>query len=602
MKLFSCSRVLLITMLITVGSYLSVKSAIFKPLDSVKATKKVLLIGVDGLQYEKIKQQHTPNFDAFKMVKAYAGGIVGTPSQQTTGSGPGWMTILTGVWTDQHGVISNDTSNKCKAKSVFQYLKDYNPKLQTTSIATWSAIHDFLNEQMSAVDKRLDGGTDKNATARALSELEKGDPDFMFVHFSDPDNIGHAIGYGQKYDESIRATDAYLGEIMEAIRNRKEKKNEEWLVILTTDHGRRGDGHNHGSQTIEEKTVFIGMNVLGNKEFNTIIPEVPNKEYQGIYQYAPQTGVLPTILTYLNVPIASDWQLSSPSLIGKEGPRRVMINPKKNALYWYSTASGNAKIYKDKKLIATVPAQQGGYPISPAMDQEQHTYTVMVNGQSGSATRENLHISATINWKDTGRACFVFNDHSYAFYDKLKNKSESGFPKPLANNLFSGLGEYAKKVETIVNWGDGKLFIFLNDGTYMRYDFEKNKIESGYPKEINDTSWPGLEPYKNEIIAAVKVDDTKAYFFTRDGRYMVFNVAKNKTETISAQPINEKTLPGLKPYATKISAIIDWSSEFFYIFLKDNSYLKYDKINNKVIDGYPMPVNDQTWPGLMKQL
>lgn len=131
MKLFSCSRVLLITMLITVGSYLSVKSAIFRPLDSVKAIKKVLLIGVDGLQYEKIKQQHTPNFDAFKMVKAYAGGIVGTPSQQTTGSGPGWMTILTGVWTDQHGVISNDTSNKCKAKSVFQYLKDYNPKLQT---------------------------------------------------------------------------------------------------------------------------------------------------------------------------------------------------------------------------------------------------------------------------------------------------------------------------------------------------------------------------------------------------------------------------------------------------------------------------------------
>ncbi|ALL06119.1 hypothetical protein AQ505_11820 [Pedobacter sp. PACM 27299] len=84
-----------------------------------------------------------------------------------------------------------------------------------------------------------------------------------------------------------------------------------------------------------------------------------------------------------------------------------------------------------------------------------------------------------------------------------------------------------------------------------------------------------MEPYKNEIIAAVKVDDTKAYFLPE--------------------------MAGLKPYATKISTIIDWSSEFFFK-KKDKSDLKYDKINNKVIDSYPMPVNDQTWPGLMKQL
>lgn len=577
-----------------------VKPSVPKIQVSTKA-KKVLLIGIDGLQYEKLKALETPHFDTFKIVKAYTGGVVGTPSQQTTGSGPGWMTILTGVWNDQHGVISNDTSNKVKARNVFQFLKEHNPKLRTTSIATWSSIHDFLDKQMVYVDKRFDGGTDEGATAKVLNELKNSDPDFMFVHYSDPDNIGHNHGYGGKYDQSVTTMDADLGKIMEAVNIRTKEKNEEWLVILTTDHGRRGDGHNHGSQTVEEKTIFIGMNVVGNEEFNTTVSEVPNKDYNGIYKYVPQTSVLPTILTYFDIEINHDWQLSSPSLTGKEGPRRVMINAKENSLYWYSNESGNAKIYKDKQLIATVPARLGRYVINGKMDEHRHNYTIMINGQSGSVTRDNFQIAAATNWNDNRQAFFLFNDHTYLYYDKLKNRSEMGYPKVLSNDIFPGCGEYMDKVEAVINWDDTTMFLFLNDGRYISFNLKKKKIEDGYPKEITDTSWPGLEPYKNEIIAAVKMDDTKAYFFTRDGRYMVFDIQKNRTETTYAQTINDKTLPGLTPYAAKIRTAIDWSPKFFYIFLKDNSFLKYDKLNNSVVNGYPLPVNATTWPGLISR-
>lgn len=590
----------LLTVILFIGLYQqSANSSVPKNKASAKPNKKVLLIGIDGLQYEKLQALSTPNFDTFNIVKAYTGGIVGTPSQQTTGSGPGWMTVLTGVWTDQHAVISNDTSNKVRAKTVFQYLKEHKPDIKTTSIATWSPIHDFLDKQMSYVDRRMDGGTDEAATAKALNELENSDPDFVFVHYSDPDVIGHNVGYGEKYDKSILTMDAYLGKIMAVVDTRTKAKNEEWLVILTTDHGRRGDGHHHGSQTIEEKTVFVGMNIAGNAEFDTTVTEVPNQDFNGIYKYIPQTSILPTILTYLDITIESDWQLSSPSLIGKLGPQRVMINAKGDALYWYSNEPGNASIYKDKQLLATVAARRRAYPIKEPLDKQRHIYTVTSNGQSGSVTRKNFRINAATTWNDNKRALFLFNDHSYTFYDKIKNRPDPRYPKAISDGIFAGGKDYMDKVEALINWDNARMFMFLNDGTYILYDLNKNSIENGYPKDISNSSWPGLEPYKNEIIGAVKMGETKLYFFTRDGRFIVFDMRANKTETTYAISMNEKALPELKPYSSKISATMDWSTEFFYIFLKDNSYLKYDKINNKVLDAYPMPVNNTTWPELI---
>ncbi|HET6415506.1 MAG TPA: hypothetical protein VFG22_04370, partial [Polyangiales bacterium] len=38
---------------------------------------------------------------------AFAGGEPGTPTEQATFSGPGWSSILTGVWVDKHGVTDN---------------------------------------------------------------------------------------------------------------------------------------------------------------------------------------------------------------------------------------------------------------------------------------------------------------------------------------------------------------------------------------------------------------------------------------------------------------------------------------------------------------
>ncbi|AZJ36491.1 alkaline phosphatase family protein [Tenacibaculum singaporense] len=106
--------------------------------------KKVLVVGFDGIQFEKIAGTSTPNLDKLKIVKGYAGGIDNTSSEQKTSSGPGWSTILTGVWVNKHGVTDNNTSHISKAKSVFQLIKESNSGLKTASVVTWGPIHDFF--------------------------------------------------------------------------------------------------------------------------------------------------------------------------------------------------------------------------------------------------------------------------------------------------------------------------------------------------------------------------------------------------------------------------------------------------------------------------
>ncbi|MBU2903611.1 alkaline phosphatase family protein [Arenibacter algicola] len=557
-------------------------------------TKKVLLIGIDGLQLEKLNALETPNFDVFNIEKAYGGGIVGTTSQQTTGSGPGWMTILTGVWNDKHGVISNDTVNKAKAKSIFQYLKEHNNNFQTTSIATWSPIHHFLDDKMMYVDRRFDGGTDYEATEKVVGELQNNNSDFLFVHYSEPDNIGHRYGYGNEYNQSIKEMDGYLGKIMKLVNNRSKEKNEQWLVILTTDHGRRGEGNHHGSQTVEEKTIFVGMNHSGNEEFNTIVPEVPIQDYNGIYQHMPQTSIVPTILTYFDIKIDARWQLASSSLIGEVGPRRVMVQPNNNTLWWYSKSLGYAKIYKNNILIDSVPAQKRTYKLNERQNKTS-TYTIVINGQSGSAIRKNIQINVGMDWGNDEQV-LIYNDKTYVRYLMGKNKAKDKNPKVMSNKDWHGVEAYAEKIEAAFRLDKEKMFLFLNDGRFILFNIQENRIEDGYPNEITNTTWPGLEPYKNGIVAAVKINDSVVYFFIRDGRYMVYNLKENKTETTYAQAINENTLPGLSAYAPKISAAINSSPRWFYVLLNDNTYLKYDKIKNKVLSAYPKPINNKNWP------
>lgn len=289
---------------------------IFISVFTVGQKKKVLLIGIDGLQFEQIAKTNTPNFDEFTIKKGYNGGLFGTKSQQVTSSGPSWVTILTGVWTDKHGIKSNSSSQVSKSKSIFSFIKSEKPKLKTASFSTWKNINLLLYKDMYGVDFTTQGGNDEISTEIALNHIKNIGPDFTFIHLDDIDHAGHAVGFGVDYSKAIVKVDKQIGALLKVVKKREKKYNEDWLVLLVTDHGRDVNGKGHGNQTITEKTIFIGMNKKGNPYFQGLKNTAMYESLKELEMNAiPQTALVPTILNYLGIKIKYEWNLDSTSLI-----------------------------------------------------------------------------------------------------------------------------------------------------------------------------------------------------------------------------------------------------------------------------------------------
>jgi hypothetical protein len=77
-------------------------------------------------------------------------------------------------------------------------------------------------------------------------------PAIEFIHFSDPDDLGHSDGWmsNQQLD-SIRSTDKCLGTLVEAVS--AAGLDGETLFIISADHG--GHGHNHDGKIPEDRLI-----------------------------------------------------------------------------------------------------------------------------------------------------------------------------------------------------------------------------------------------------------------------------------------------------------------------------------------------------------
>ena len=278
--------------------------------------KKVLLIGIDGLQFEEIQKTNTPNFDKFTIKKGFTGGKLGTASEQVTSSGPSWITILTGVWTDKHKITSNSSKQVCDFPSVFNRIRTERNDSYLVSISTWKNINLLLYKDIYAVNFSTQGGTDLESTNLALYQIKEKSPDFIFVHLDEIDGVGHSKGFGNAYTVAIEKMDKNIGDLLKETQLREKKNNEDWLVILVTDHGRGKGGFGHGNQTVQEKTIFVGINKKGTFMYENLQDKKPFKTMQMLEKHTmPQTVVVPTILKHLGISIKKEWNLDSHSII-----------------------------------------------------------------------------------------------------------------------------------------------------------------------------------------------------------------------------------------------------------------------------------------------
>jgi predicted AlkP superfamily pyrophosphatase or phosphodiesterase len=247
--------------------------AIALPTFAADKAKKVLYIGIDGTRFDAVQKAETPNLDALMKDGIHSSTclILGERYQKNdTISGPGWSTILTGVWADKHGVHDNQFKNSKYEEfpHFFARLKEVKPTARTVSHVTWKPVHEKIT---SAADVTVSYEEkahtvadyeryDTSAVDAGVKELTEGNPDALFVYIGQTDVAGHAHGFHPtvpEYIAAIERADAKVGRLVAAMKARKTFADEDWLVVVTSDHGGKGKGHGSGHQTPEILNSFL---------------------------------------------------------------------------------------------------------------------------------------------------------------------------------------------------------------------------------------------------------------------------------------------------------------------------------------------------------
>ena len=228
---------------------------------------RVLLIGIDGVRPDVLAETPTPNLDALA-----ESGVLIDDARTTTPSvsGPSWSSMLTGVWPGKHGVTNNEFTGKRYEEypGFLSRVEAVRPGLATVAMGDWTPLFHIgtgANAIGGDVDRTVvvDGyelgwaEADAVVTDSAVAALAGGDPAAMFVYLGNPDETSHEHGsIGEEYRAAIEESDRQVGRILSALRSRPGFESESWLVLVSTDHGRREDG-GHGGDSPEEMTTFV---------------------------------------------------------------------------------------------------------------------------------------------------------------------------------------------------------------------------------------------------------------------------------------------------------------------------------------------------------
>ena len=227
---------------------------------------------------------------------AYCGGETGTSTEQETSTVGGWSSLLTGKWAVNNGIyLPKSASAKEKANHVSKISLDSPTLLRrfaekhkdnTAFIAQWP-VH-FTETYVNEVEyldanpdismryaKFDDDYTMHKHVVDSLTEGSKDECDVMICIYEAPDHEGHNSGFGNKqphYINAIRTCDNYTYDLVHTIQGRPSYANEDWLILVTSDHG--GLKSWHGRQDHECRPVFIVSNKI-------IDPKYYAKGYDG---------------------------------------------------------------------------------------------------------------------------------------------------------------------------------------------------------------------------------------------------------------------------------------------------------------------------------
>ncbi len=239
--------------------------------------KHVILIGIDGLGAYAIPDADMPNLKQMMKNGSYT---LKARAVLPSSSAVNWASMLMGSGPTMHGytewgskipeIPSAVVSPYGKYPSVFSLLHNQKPSFKSAAIFSWSGIGPLLEEE--AIDLFIDGeGKDDWCVEQASKIIKEDQPNFLFLHLSEPDEVGHKIGHDtHEYYQELKNVDKRIGSIIRAVK--ESGLEESTVIILSSDHG--GVGKGHGGKSLEEVLipwVAMGKGIKTGHEIQDLV-------------------------------------------------------------------------------------------------------------------------------------------------------------------------------------------------------------------------------------------------------------------------------------------------------------------------------------------
>ena len=195
-------------------------------------------------------------------------------------------------------------------------------------------------------------------------------------------------GDGPEFDSAVTKMDAQVGRLWAAIRYREQYYKEDWLIVITTDHGRdEATGRGHGGQSTRQRTTWI---VLNDPHLN---------DYARFYTPGI-VDIMPTIARFLQVRVPDNiaWETDGIPLIGNVSLAAPVVDVTQGNLDLSWKALGKVGYVKvwvtatnqfktggedDYRLLATVPLGQEHVSVS-VKNQPSPFYKILLQGPDNS--------------------------------------------------------------------------------------------------------------------------------------------------------------------------------------------------------------------------